>query len=163
MVLLSSAPFTPFASEIEDRPLPNWAYTALMGNNAAYWALTKVARGLLRSAFDARPELMVDISAQERQFVEHLIDEFLPASARLAGVENEGGAIDPLVTYRLEAILAPTLIVHTQDDQLNPVAIADELGNRIPAARTIMFERGGHLLLGHHAELRAQVVHFLSG
>ena len=163
MVLLSSAPFTPFDPDIADRPLPTSAYAALLGNDAAYWALTKVARGPLRSAFDARPELMVDVSAQERLFVEHLIDGFLPASARLAGVENEGAAIDPHATYRLETILAPILVVHTQDDRLNPVRVANELGNRIPAARTIIFKRGGHLLLGHHVELRAQVVRFLSG
>lgn len=163
MVLLSSAPFTPFNPDIADRPLPTSAYAALLGNDAVYWALTKVARGPLRSAFDARPELMDEASPQERLFVAHLIDGFLPASARLAGVGNEGAAVDPRATYRLESILAPTLIVHTEDDRLNPVAIANALGNRIPAARTIIFERGGHLLLGHHAELRAQVVHFLSG
>lgn len=163
MVLLSSAPFTPFTSEIEDRPLPNWAYTALMGNDAAYWALTKMARGPLRSAFDARPELMVHASPQEQLFVAHLIDRFLPASARLAGVGNEGAAIDPHATYRLESILAPTLIVHAEDDRLNPVAVARELENRMPVSRTMIFERGGHLLITHHVELRAKIVHFLSG
>jgi 2-hydroxy-6-oxonona-2,4-dienedioate hydrolase len=162
MVLLSPAPFTPFHPEIGDRPIPTWAYSALLGNDAVYWALTKAARGSLRSAFDARPELMVSISAEEQRFVDHLIGGFLPASARLAGVENEGSAIDPPATYRVEAIRAPTLIAHTIDDSLNPVAIAKELGRRIPTTRTIIFERGGHLLLGHHVELRAQIGHFLS-
>ena len=163
LVLLSSAPFTPFGPQIEDWPVPDWAYTALMGSDAVYWALTKVARGVLRKAFDARSDLMIDASPDEQRFVDHLIDGFLPASARLAGVGNEGAAVDPLATYRLEVVRAPTLVVHSQDDRLNPVAIAKELGTRIPSARMILFERGGHLLLGHHAELRARVGDFLSG
>ncbi|MEQ8743008.1 alpha/beta hydrolase [Parasphingorhabdus sp.] len=162
MVLLSSAPLTPFSPKVEDRPIPTWAYTSLLGNDAAYWALTKGARGPLRSAFDARADLMVDISADELWFVDHLIDGFLPASARLAGVENEGAAVDPLAVYRLNGIRAPTLIVHARDDSLNPVEIGIELASRIPEAQQVIFERGGHLLLGHHAELRDRIGRFLA-
>lgn len=162
MVLLSSAPFTPFSPEVEERPIPTWAYATLLGNDVVYWALTKVLHGPLRSAFDARPDLMVDVSAGEQRFVEHLIDGFLPASARLAGVKNEGAAVDPVAVYRLEAIRAPTLIVHARDDRLNPLAVGEELGRRIPDAHLVTFERGGHLLLGHHAELRDQIELFLS-
>ncbi|MGY6552442.1 MAG: alpha/beta fold hydrolase [Erythrobacter sp.] len=162
MVLLSSAPFSPLDAEIADRPLPTWAYSALLGNDAAYWALTKVARSTLRSAFDARPELLASASAEERRFADSLIDGFLPASARLSGVVNEGAAVDPRASFGLEAIRAPTLIAHSRDDRLNPVAIAEELGRRIPDARIIIWERGGHLLLGHHGELQEQVASFLS-
>ncbi len=162
LVLLSSAPFTPFSPVVEDRPIPTWAYTTLLGNDAVYWALTKVARGPLRSAFDARGDLMVDVPANELQFVDRLIDGFLPASARLAGVENEGAAVDTQAVYDLEAIRAPTLIVHTRDDSLNPAAVGEELGKRIPEARLVVFERGGHLLLGHHSELRNQIERFMA-
>ena len=160
MILLSSAPFNPFSPKVEDRPIPTWAYTSLLGNDAAYWALTKVARSQLSSAFDARSDLMVDASADELRFVDHLIDGFLPASARLAGVKNEGAAVDPLAVYRLDAIRAPTLIVHARDDSLNPVAVGEALARGIPEARRVIFERGGHLLVGHHAEVRDQIGRF---
>lgn len=157
LVLLSSAPFTPFSPKAKDRPIPTWAYTTLLGNDAVYWALTRVARGPLRSAFDARGDLMVDASADEWRFVDRLIDGFLPASARLAGVENEGAAVDPRAEYDLESIRAPTLIVHSRDDSLNPAAVGEALGKHILEARLLIFEHGGHLLLGHHAELRDQI------
>ena len=36
MMLLSSAPFTPFMPVVEDRPIPTWAYSALLGNDVVY-------------------------------------------------------------------------------------------------------------------------------
>ena len=57
MMLSSSAPFTPFRPVVEDRPIPTWAYSALLGNDVFYWVLTKVARGQLEEAFDARADL----------------------------------------------------------------------------------------------------------
>ena len=104
---------------------------------------------------------MADVPADERRFVDRLIDGFLPASARLAGVENEGAAVDPRAEYDIESIGAPTLIVHARDDRLNPVAIGQEPGRRIPGAQLLLFERGGHLLLGHHAEAKVQIESFL--
>jgi pimeloyl-ACP methyl ester carboxylesterase len=56
MALLSSAPFTPFTPPTEARPIPDWLYQALFGNDAAYWALSKLAPGVLEQAFDARAD-----------------------------------------------------------------------------------------------------------
>lgn len=160
MVLLSSAPFTPFNPEDEKRPIPTWVYSALLSNDGVYWLLIKLARGRLHSAFDARPELLKNAPPEERRFVDRLITGFLPASARLAGVGNEGAAVDPAATYRLEAIIAPTLIVHARDDMLNHYAIALELSKRIPTNRLVSFEQGCHLLLGHHSLLQDQIEEF---
>lgn len=76
LVLISSAPFTPFGSEIDDRPVPAWGYSALLGNDIVYWTFSKVARGQLRTAFDARDELWVLSSREEAEFVEKLLDGF---------------------------------------------------------------------------------------
>lgn len=156
MMLLSSAPFTPFAPEVEDRPVPTWVYSALLGNDIVYWALTKTARGKLKEAFDARAELRKGVSEEEAQFVRDLIDTFLPASRRLAGVNNEGAAVDPSATYYLEDIRANVLVVHARDDRLNPFEVGETIGARIARSRFLAFARGGHLLLGHHAELRRE-------
>lgn len=161
LVLLSSAPFTPFSPIVEDRPIPTWAYSTLMGNDAVYWMLTKVAPQQLRSAFDARPELMTELPTNEIVFVDRLVEGFLPASDRLAGIENEVAAVDPDATYDLEAIHAPTLVVHAKDDRLNPFPIAESIADRLPNAALIEFENGGHLLLGHHPGLRKKIDQFL--
>lgn len=161
LVLLSSAPFTPFSPNVEDRPIPTWAYSALMGNDAVYWSLTKVAPRQLRRAFDARAELLNGLPPDEIVFVDRLVDDFLPATDRLAGIENEAAAVDPEATYDLEAISAPTLVVHARDDRLNPFSIAESIAGRLPNSELIAFENGGHLLLSHHSSLREKVDQFL--
>lgn len=156
MMLLSSAPFTPFALAVEDRPIPTWAYSALLGNDLAYWVMTKVARAQLAQAFDAHADLRGSLSEEEALFVQDLIDTFIPASRRIDGVNNEGAALDPAVTYQLEDIRAEVLVVHARDDRLNPFKIGDTIHARIPRSRFLALDRGGHLLLGHHAELRIE-------
>lgn len=162
LAMLSSAPFTPYAGEGEDRPIPTWVYQALFGNDAVYWTLARLAPGRLASAFDARPDLRVDLAPDEARFLSGLVANFLPASRRMAGVMNEGAAIAPDAVYALEAIAAPTLIVHARDDRLNPFATASRLTAGVPNARLLALDRGGHLLLGHHADMRTELSVFLA-
>lgn len=157
LALLSSAPFTPFGPEIDHRPVPTWIYSALLGNDIVYWTLSKISRKRLKRAFDARDALLELSSPEETEFVEQLIDGFLPASKRLRGVNNEGAAVDPTMTYNLGAILSPVLIVHARDDRLNPFEVSNVLAKEIPNAQLLTLETGGHLLLGHHSELRREI------
>lgn len=161
MVLLASAPFTPFGPDVEDRPVPAWVYSALLGNDVFYWTLTKIARNMLADAFDARAELRRELASSEQHFVNALIDTFLPASGRTAGIENEAAAVDPGARYDLESIVAPVLVVHAKDDRINPFDIGVAIAGRIDGAEFMALETGGHLLLGHHAELRGKVREFL--
>jgi pimeloyl-ACP methyl ester carboxylesterase len=162
MALLSSAPFTPYAPETAARPIPDWVYQSLFGNDAVYWVLAKINRRGLEAAFDTRPELRDGLSREEKHFVARLVDSFLPASARVDGVRNEGAAIDPNVAYTLENIATPTLIIHARDDHLNQFAIGEALAARLPNAEFAPLPSGGHLLLGQHALVRARVSAFLT-
>lgn len=161
LVLISPAPFTPHGAPEGERPVPAWLYQALFGSDTVYWTLSKLAPGQLRRTFDARPELLDGVSEQERERVDDLVDAFLPASRRLAGIGNEGAAIDPAAVYGLEDIAAPALIVHARDDRINPFAIGVDLSERIPDAQFLPIEEGGHLLLGHHDEIRDRTRAFL--
>lgn len=159
MVLLSSAPFTPFAPQVDGRPVPASVYNAVAGNDVGYWLMSRIARRQLESAFDARPELRG--AAADDLFVRRLIETFPPASDRLSGLLNEAAAVDPDTVYDLESIISPVLLVHAEDDRINPVEIAETISDRIPSVRFLRLPSGGHLLLGHHALLQAQVTSFL--
>lgn len=158
VALLSPAPFTPFGGEVAGRPIPTSFYTALVGSDVAYWVMQRLAPGTLKSAFDARPELMTE--AEDRAFADRLVETFQPASARRAGLQNEGAAVDPEAVYDLEAIRAPVLVVHAADDRLNPVAVGEAIAGRVAGAEFIRYETGGHLLLGHHGALREAIPAF---
>ncbi|MDJ0919109.1 MAG: alpha/beta hydrolase [Woeseiaceae bacterium] len=162
MVLLSSAPFTPFGPDVDERPIPTWMYSALLGNDVVYWVLTRVSRGTIEEAFDARAELRSGKIPEEEAFVKDLVDTFLPASKRVEGVLNEAAAVDPSVTYRLDQIRSQVLIVHAVDDRLNPFDIGQTLAADISGSEFLSLETGGHLLLGHHAELRDRVSEHLA-
>lgn len=162
MVLLSSAPFTPFGGNVQDRPIPTWMYSLLLGNDVVYWLLTRIARSTLAEAFDARAELRREADVSELEFIDALIDGFLPASKRLPGVNNEIAAVDPETVYDLAAIRAPVLVVHADDDRLNPPAVARTIAQGIENAQLLGLEQGGHLLLGHHGDLEPVVEGFLN-
>jgi 2-hydroxy-6-oxonona-2,4-dienedioate hydrolase len=163
LVLLSSAPITPFSPDVGGRPIPTWVYSALLGNDAVYWLLSHGARSQLQAAFDARGDLLATASDEERRFVDALIDGFLPASQRLPGLNNEGAAVNPDLDYALATITAPALVVHTRDDRMNPVGIGGYIAERLTNAAYVELPNGGHLLLGHHAPVRESVTLFLTG
>jgi pimeloyl-ACP methyl ester carboxylesterase len=86
-----------------------------------------------------------------------MVAAFLPVTARLDGVRNEGAAIAPSVPDPLDAITAPILLLHARDDRLAPFESAARVAARVPTAELVAFDSGGHLLLGHHAEIAARV------
>jgi pimeloyl-ACP methyl ester carboxylesterase len=62
----------------------------------------------------------------------------------------------------LEDLTVPTLIVHAADDSLAPYATAVAAAPRIPNGSLITIERGGHLFLGHEAQVRAAINSFVT-
>jgi 2-hydroxy-6-oxonona-2,4-dienedioate hydrolase len=161
LALLSSAPFTPLTAEAQDLPMPGWAYQALFSSDFPIWAILHTAPGLLDPAFDVTPALRAIITPKDATAVAALVQTFLPVTDRLSGLANEGAAIDPAATYPLDQITTPTLIVHARDDGINPFPIAEFLARSLPKARFLPLETGGHLLLGHKAEITTAIAETL--
>jgi 2-hydroxy-6-oxonona-2,4-dienedioate hydrolase len=161
LALLSSAPFNPLTAASQDLPMPAWAYQALFATDFPLWALTRIAPGSLDRVFDVTPALRLNLTPNEATEVDALVRGFLPVTDRLPGLANEGAAIDPAATYDLARISLPTLIVHAQDDGINPFPIADYLLSQLPQATFMPLPDGGHLLLGHRVEVRGAVATIL--
>ena len=64
--------------------------------------------------------------------------------------------------YALETVRTPTLVVSARDDGFGTYAAAQYTASRIPGAKFVGFDHGGHLLVGHDAAVRAEVVKLLS-
>ena len=161
LALLSSAPYTPLKADEEKRPVPVWVYQALFSSDLPYWVLQKVAGRGLERMFDVTPALRATLTPEELDMLAHTVESFQPVTARIAGVRNEGAAIDPRATYRLEDVAVPTLVIHAADDKMNPLRVGEYTVAHIRGAELVRLAGGGHLLMGHHAEIRARVNAFL--
>lgn len=161
MALLSSAPFSPLTAAAQDLPMPAWAYQALFASDFPIWAIIRSAPGLLDPVFDVSPALRAGMTPEDAATVSALVQGFLPVTDRLPGLANEGAAIDPAAAYPLDRITAQIVVVHARDDGINPFPIAEYLASSLPEARFLPLPDGGHMLLGHKAEVTQAVADVL--
>jgi pimeloyl-ACP methyl ester carboxylesterase len=60
-----------------------------------------------------------------------------------------------------EDIAVPTLLIHAADDRLAPYEHVPPAAARIPGARLVTIDSGGHLFLRHAHEVRAASTAFI--
>lgn len=120
----------------------------------------------------ARPVLLRQIgvptgfplAAGDARIISDLIDSIFPVALRAEGATFDAFVSDPDVnSYPLEALMAPTLIVHAKDDPLVAYDAARRAASRVPGARLASVERGGHLILGNGQAVGREVTAFLAG
>ena len=118
------------------------------------------------------PSLMVRLVAglpkgfamrrEDVRFVAAFIDSLFPVSP--AGVDFDAFISNADVNgYTLEAIKVPTLVVHTKDDQIASHEASRRAAGRIPGARFVSLESGGHLMLGQMTIVRDELAGFFGG
>lgn len=124
------------------------------------WALLTFAPSTMISMIAAVPKDFV-LTSEDARYVNEFIDSLFPVSA-------DGFIFDAFVSnadvnnYNLETIRVPTLIAHTQDDQLASHDASKRAAERIPGARFVSLESGGHLLLGQQRKCRDELAEFLA-
>jgi pimeloyl-ACP methyl ester carboxylesterase len=101
------------------------------------------------------------MSSEDARFVTEFIDSLFPVSPE--GVDFDAFVSNADVNdYNLEAISVPTLIVHTKDDQLASHEASKRAADRIPGARFVSLESGGHLMLGQTKIIRDELARFFA-
>ncbi len=81
---------------------------------------------------------------------------------RSAGVLFDTYVSNPdMDQYPFEQITVPTLVLHAKDDPLSSFSSVRAMAARIPGAKLVAFERGGHLLLGNEEQVALEITHFL--
>jgi pimeloyl-ACP methyl ester carboxylesterase len=124
------------------------------------WALKTFAPSTMARLVSAVPKGFA-MTAEDARFVTEFIDSLFP-------VMPEGYNFDASVSnadvndYNLEAIRVPTLIVHTKDDQLASHEASRRAAERIPGARFVSLESGGHLMLGQTKIIRDELADFFA-
>jgi len=124
------------------------------------WVLRTLAPSVLARMVAGVPKEFT-MTSQDAGFVTEFIDSLFPVSA--AGFIFDAFVSNAAVNdYNLEAIGLPTLIVHTKDDQLASHEASRRAAARIPGARFVSLESGGHLMLGQTKVIREELVDFFA-
>jgi pimeloyl-ACP methyl ester carboxylesterase len=130
------------------------------GADFVWWAIEKIAPSVLIRFVGVPPELVANSSKAEQDRVMSIVKSIEPLSLRMPGINVDS---DPkLGELPLEKITAPTLIVSARDDLFNTLPAAEFAASRIPSARLVVYETGGHLLIGHQEDVRSEVRAFLT-
>jgi pimeloyl-ACP methyl ester carboxylesterase len=135
----------------------------LLGSDFLFWTGLHAARDMLiRHVLATPPELVSAASPQEQARVNDLAELILPVSRRAAGLRDDTRLGKGLGPYALESIHVPTLVVSARDDGFGTYAAAQYTASRIPHAKFIGFDSGGHLLVGHDEAVRAELLALLA-
>jgi pimeloyl-ACP methyl ester carboxylesterase len=132
----------------------------LFNRQLPLWVLRTFAPSMMVRLVAGLPKEFA-LSSEDARFVTDFIDSLFPVSP-------EGVNFDAFVSnadvndYNLEAINVPTVIIHTKDDQLASHEASKRAAERIPGARFISLESGGHLMLGQTTIIRDALADFLA-
>jgi pimeloyl-ACP methyl ester carboxylesterase len=147
-------------SQHDERPMPRVVARTLLGSDRLMW--------LLRRHFPARLTRLVSVPANrpltpaDHALLDGELDGLFPVARRAEGVLFDVFVSNQDINnHDLHDIGAPTLVVHARDDALAPCWGAIALSGIIPAARLLVVEHGGHLMLGEHPEVAPAVQELL--
>jgi pimeloyl-ACP methyl ester carboxylesterase len=136
---------------------PSWAK---FQRQFVLWALRTFAPATMVRMVAAVPKGFA-MTSEDARFVTEFIDSLFPMSA--AGFIFDAFISNADVNdYNLEGISVPTLIAHTKDDQLASHAASQRAAERIPGARFVSLESGGHLMLGQQKNGREELADFFA-
>jgi 2-hydroxy-6-oxonona-2,4-dienedioate hydrolase len=131
-----------------------------VGGNFAWWAAEKIAPSMLIRFLGVRPELVAAASQAEQDRVMRIVRNIEPLSLRFSGINVD--STPDLHELPLERITTPTLIVSARDDGFNTLPAAEFMASKIPDAKLVVYDTGGHLLVGHETAVRTTVRSFLA-
>ncbi|MCA1454551.1 hypothetical protein I6F35_15160 [Bradyrhizobium sp. BRP22] len=161
LILISPGTYSP-TSPVSVEASRGSRFTFWLVNRGAdfvWWAAEKIAPSMLIRFIGVPPELVAASPAAERDRVMNIVRAIEPLSLRFPGINIDSNP--ELRELPLGNITAPTLIVSSRDDGFNTLPAAEFAASKIPRAKLLVYDTGGHLLVGRQAELRTTVRSFL--
>jgi pimeloyl-ACP methyl ester carboxylesterase len=144
---------------------PRPVFKAIFGNDPILWGMITYLSSLMGRLSQVLqvPKGVRLIPGDEEKF-SRAMQNVLLGKRRVAGELFDAYVSNSDVNrIDLSRVLVPTLVMHARDDPGPPYTSAVETARRIPDARLLTVERGGHLMLGDHAEATREVARFLAG
>lgn len=147
-------------------PVPRPVARVLWGSDFLMWAMCRFFPGTITGLMGVPKGL--PLRAEDHAILTEELGSLLPMSQRV-----QGALFDQFVSnadvnkgYRFEQITAPTLVIHAKDQPgykgiPGGDAAAAAMAELIPGARMLSIDRGGHLLLGDHPEIKTEIANLL--
>jgi 2-hydroxy-6-oxonona-2,4-dienedioate hydrolase len=126
-----------------------------------FWAIMKVAPSSMLKIVAVPASLVPALRPQDRAQLNTTIAKILPVSQRRLGMLNDAHNQTSDEAFALERISTPTLLISAEDDLYKTLPNAQVAAERIPNAKLIAFETGGHLLLGRGSQVWPAVAEFI--
>jgi 2-hydroxy-6-oxonona-2,4-dienedioate hydrolase len=162
LILIVPATYAPTSPvKIEHSRASRFAFWLVnAGADFAWWATEKIAPSVLIRFIGVPPEVVAAAPKADQDRVLQIVRSVQPLSRRFPGIKIDS---NPMLTrLPLEKIRIPTLIISARDDLFNTLPAAEFTAATIPNAKLIVYETGGHLLVGQDHEVRASVADFLA-
>jgi 2-hydroxy-6-oxonona-2,4-dienedioate hydrolase len=162
MVPLAYKPPETSVSGARRSPYTERILMTLVGSDFAFWFGAKYAPRLVTWTVLATPPEVLSAASKDEQlrastFAQHI----LPISRRVTGIFHDATIFDSLKRLDLKSVKSPSLLITARDDLYGTFPGTEYTANTIPGAKFIAYETGGHMLIGHFAEVGAEILSFL--
>jgi pimeloyl-ACP methyl ester carboxylesterase len=139
------------------KPLLRLAY----GSSRLFWIFKK----LLPTAFSQMmgiPKGYRPASPEEAEAIAASRELLFPFRPRRDGAVFDGYVSNVVADrFPIEELTVSTLVINARDDPLAPYRFAAKAASRIPGARLVTIEAGGHFFMGHDSEVRDAIQAFV--
>lgn len=139
------------------------AVERVLNSDVWFWAFWRFAPDtLLRTLLATDPALLVRVPPEERHRADLIREGLMPISHKTDGLRADGFWAGTPSPVAFENITQPSLILSCADDLFGTADTARLLADRIPAAHLVVYPEGGHIWLGHDADLTQDIREFIT-
>ncbi len=142
---------------------PRWVAKVLFASDFIYWCAIKCFSKSMAKMFVPGSVWGALSKTERKDLIAEIYLSGLPISRRTQGVLFDmyvsNLSMNKEIPY--EKIMSPTLIVHAEDDPGPPIEGARWISERMANCELAIYERGGHLILGHENEIKKRIREFV--
>lgn len=134
---------------------------AMLASDFLFWAAIRTAPdAMTRTLLATDPALVKQASPAEKRRINETLLHILPVSARRQGLMLDSATAGDPPPYPVDQIRCPVLLISARDDLYGTAKAARYTAARAPNARLVLYETGGHMLVGHDGEAWAEIARF---
>lgn len=139
------------------------AALSLLGSDFMFWAGARFLPDVMTGTILATdPALVHAASPADQARAATLLHHILPVSQRAQGLIFDGTMVSDLTTPpALDKVVCPVLAISAKDDRYGTAETADYVASHVASGRAVIFETGGHVMIGHNDEVSRLIGDFV--